>query len=914
MNKTYLASWLAWLISTQVMANPIDFVKDVRPILQKHCYRCHGPKRQKSGLRLDIKQAVFKGGDVYGPSIKAGKSAKSPLIQFIRDEKAEIQMPPSGKRLSKSEIETLTTWVNEGARWPDNIDEAKLVDRRNHWSFKPVKRPSIPRVKNEHWPRNAIDYFILSRLEHESLQPAPEANSIAWLRRVYFDLIGLPPTPTQVHAFISDQRSDAYERVVDQLLDSPRYGERWAQHWLDVVRYADTHGFEVNTERPNAWPYRDYVIEALNKDTPYDQFIREQIFGDALDEDRATGFLVTASVLLPGQIGKDEPSKRLARQDALDEIVNNIGQTFLGLSIGCARCHDHKFDPISQQDYYSMQAFVAGVEYADRSIPMPDSEDKLQSLHQQMAQAEQQLAKLIPSAQSNSTRAAVNARLNLDRFTPIKTRKLRFSILRTNKYEPCIDELEVFNSDGENIARNAKVTTSGSRSQKNRHELRFVNDGHYGNTRSWMSNEVGKGWVQLEFDREHAIHLVSWSRDRQEKYTDRLAIEYRIEVADDAGQWQTVSDFQSRKTFNPQREKSPIDLNRLNGEMLTQAKTLLQRERELVKQMQTHANGGQLVFAGTFRKPDVIRLLRRGDPEQPQALVRPAVMNAIGSLKLSNDTKEQERRRALAAWITRNDNPLTARVMVNRIWQGHFGFGLVSTPNDFGWNGTKPSHPALLDWLATEFIRSGWSMKKLHRLIVLSSTYRQSTQANHPDADERLLWRYPSRRLDGETIRDSLLSISGHLHFKMGGKGFNLFDKRGGLTGFNPIETFKADGLRRLIYAHKVRRERDPVFGTFDCPDGGQSMPRRRESTTPIQALNLLNSRFVLDRSKAFARRVRSEVGSDLHQQIQRAYQLVLSRDPTVNEMSDANSIVAKFGLTPLCRALFNCNEFLFIP
>jgi len=335
----------------QLQAAKVYFVREVRPILEKHCYECHGSSKQKSGLRLDIKSAAFKGGDGYAPIIVPGKSDDSPLVQFIRGDDKEMLMPPKGSRLSANEIATVTKWVDEGAIWPDGVDLAKVEDRRDHWSFKPLAQPVLPEIREKSWPRDPIDQFILARLEKEGLKPALEADRATWLRRVTLDLTGLPPTPEQVSKFVRDKRPNAYRLAVDELLESPRYGERWAQHWLDVVRYADTHGFEVNTERPNAWPYRDYVIRALNKDTPGDRFIREQIIGDQLGEDAATGFLVTASVLLSGQIGADEPSKRLARQDSLDEIVMNIGQSFMGLSIGCARCHDHKFDPISQREY-----------------------------------------------------------------------------------------------------------------------------------------------------------------------------------------------------------------------------------------------------------------------------------------------------------------------------------------------------------------------------------------------------------------------------------------------------------------------------------------------------------------------------------------------------------------------------------
>jgi len=324
------------------------------------------------------------------------------------------------------------------------------------------------------------------------------------------------------------------------------------------------------------------------------------------------------------------------------------------------------------------------------------------------------------------------------------------------------------------------------------------------------------------------------------------------------------------------------------------------------------------VFAGRFRTPDDIHLLNRGDPEQPKEEVVPAVLSALGDLQLPKDSPEQDRRKALADWIASPRNPLTARVMVNRIWQGHFGIGLVETPSDFGRNGAKPSHPELLDWLASEFVRSGWSVKHLHRLIVLSATYRQSNRiepaAQARDADDRLLWRYPARRLDGESIRDTMLAVSGRLNWKMYGRGFDLFDKRGGLTGFQPVESFSGEGLRRMIYAHKVRRERDAVFGAFDCPDAGQSTARRRESTTPIQALDLFNSRFTIDESAALAARVQAEAGDAVEPQIRRVYQLTLNREPQAAELADAEPAVHEAGLATLCRALFNSNEFLFLP
>jgi mono/diheme cytochrome c family protein len=731
---------------------PVDFVREVRPIFEKHCHACHGPMRQRSGLRLDRRSSALKGGDVYGPSVVPGKAAESPLFQLVSGANEDLRMPPKGDPLPAAEVATLARWIDEGAPWPEEAGHDESADAQLHWSFQPLSHPIPPTTADGTWPRNPIDRFILARLENEGLRPAPEADRATWLRRVSLDLTGLPPSPERVASFLTDARPDAFERVVDELLASPHHGERWAQHWLDVVRYADTHGFEVNTERPHAWPYRDYVIAALNAGTPYDRFIREQLAGDATEQDAATGFLVTASVLLPGQIGADEPSKRLARQDALDEIVTNTGLTFLGLSLGCARCHDHKFDPISQRDYYAMQAVFAGVEYGDRPLRTPAADalrDEAARIRREIARVDRRLASL---------------------------------------------------------ALPAEVREAG----------RLMG------LRKSLAGKLGATEV------------------------------------------------------------------------------------------------GQYVFAGTFRAPDVIHRLHRGDPEQPREEVAPAVPRVLGTIELASATPEAERRGALAGWIASPGNPLTARVMVNRIWQGHFGTGLVETSSDFGRHGARPSHPELLDWLASEFIRSGWSIKHMHRLIVLSAAYRQSSRidpaARAKDADARLLWRFPSRRLEAEAIRDAMLAVSGRLNPRMGGPGFNMFQQRGGLSGFTPIESYSGDGLRRMIYAHKVRRERDAVFGAFDCPDGGQSTARRRESNTPIQALNLFNSPFTADVSAAFAERVRGEAGTDAAAQVRRAYQLALGRDPEDDELDEAIPVVREHGLAALGRALFNCNEFLSLP
>jgi mono/diheme cytochrome c family protein len=952
----------------------IDFLRDIQPIFEVHCFACHGPEKQKSGFRLDVKSRALQGGDHYGPMVDPNDPYASPLLEWVKNQNPQERMPPPGpanRPLSPSQIETLEAWFAAGAPWPDGVDKTILIDPKSHWSFQPLPSPD---------PHASIDTWIEAKLLAQGLSLSPPALPMQWLRRVSLDLHGLPPAPELAAWFAQHQEDpEVYSQAVDQLLASPRYAERWAQHWLDVVRYADTHGFEVNTERPHAWHYRDYVIRALQNDTPFDQFIREQIAGDQLGQDTATGFLITASVLLPGQIGADEPSKRLARQDAIDEIVVNLSQSFLGLSIGCARCHDHKFDPISQVDYYAMQAFVAGVDYEDRLVDSPwatENKERAERISDELRAIDRELLRFetlarpnpqriqsgtdIPSLQDPvgglPKRPRVQPKINSDRIVPTETRGVRFSILQTNRLEPCIDEFEIFNPLGENVAlssRGTQVTSSGDSIAPDRHELRLVNDGNYGNSRSWMSNQVGKGTLTFQFADPVMVERLVWGRDRLGEFQDRMATQYTIELLGPDGQWTLVADDSdrdsdsiapdSRASVSASNSKSNSQSNSVSStapigptEAESEAREALQtRQKQLQNDLKTWQEN-QKAFAGRFRTPDAIHLLLRGDPEQPQQKVEPRIPGFFGQLGIDASESEPKRRLAIADWIASPSNPLTPRVIANRIWQGHFGIGLVDTPNDFGIHGQPPSHPELLDWLAAELIANNWSLKSLHRAIVLSKTYRQSSQSHEKgleiDADGRLLWRYPLRRLEAEAIRDSILAVSGQLNTTMFGRGYDLFAQRGGLSGFQPIEQFQGQGLRRMIYAHKVRREREAVFGAFDCPDAGQSTGLRRTSTTPIQALNLLNSVFTIEQSKAFAERLHREAGSQIQtgsqvqtgnqgesqadptQLIQAAYQHSLCRDPTPDEIADALPIVQELGVETLCRALFNCNEFLFLP
>lgn len=1169
-------------------AGRVDFEQQIRPLLQAACGDCHGPAVQKGGLRLDARHTAMRGGD-GGPVWVAGRSADSELLRRVTSTDPDERMPPDGPALTPPQTELLRRWIDAGAVWPEtDYDRQAAQDPRlQHWSFQALADVPLPAALPE--PSQAviesgavsrdvlhgaavIDGWLSARLAEQGLQLSPAADRRTLLRRVFYDLTGLPPTPEQVAAFTADSRPEAWSTVVEQLLASPRYGERWGQHWLDIIRYADTHGFEVNTPRDHAWRYRDYVIQSFNEDKPYDRFVLEQLAGDVLGADAATGFLVAAAVLLPGQIGADDASKRLARQDALDEIIAGTSSTLLGLTIACARCHDHKFDPITSQDYYALQACFAGVEYGDRPVRSPEQQQQLAeaaALVPQITALEQQLRSLEPPACTGRTliidevaspqvtflkasngegvnpegtqrgyrddpgsatqpgnlsggrytwwtnvpgedvltwqpgvsgqfrlwlswgahgsgvhtrdarylldqdgqlttradqrelaqvdqyypagvttgetpqqplwsglqdvgvvtlqecsklvlrggetgtgitadvlvlqevvtpadavsaaaaevpaaplqssesrpalpqlRAPVSALENSERFDPVDARFVRFTTLETinnNQHEPCLDELEVFTAgaDSRNVAlasTGARATSSGNYSETGIHQLRHVHDGQYGNDRSWISSERGGGWVQIQLADVCRIERVQWSRDRRGKFQDRLPVRYTIEVSLDGRRWITVATGADRVPAGMPYDVALAVHRRQSPETAAQLLTIVNQLQEL-KARRTQLETPQLVYGGVFREPDTTFVLRRGDPEQPVEEIRPAVPAVFTALAVSRQsaarsaaealsaatataasadaasvvaglsgrlppldsaidisslTADQQRRLALARWIASADNPLTARVMVNRIWLYHFGQGLTDTPSDFGVNGSRPSHPELLDWLAGEFIRSGWSVRHLHRLILHSTAYRQS-HALRPDAlavdrDNRLLWHFGSRRLEAECVRDAMLAVSGELNLQMGGPGFNFFKARGGLDGFPPLEDFTPNELRRMVYAHKVRMEQVPVFGAFDCPDAGQAMPRRSQSTTAIQALNLLNSRFVIERAERLAARVAAEVPDAVAPQVTRAFQLCYGREPTSAELTAASSAAERAGLAAVCRALLNSSEFLFIP
>lgn len=1106
---------------------PVDFVRDVQSLLGRHCLSCHDGRKQRGGFRLDQKAPALAGGETYAPAIVPGKSADSPLIRIVAGLEEGMVMPPEGARLTAAEIGILRAWIDQGATWPESA--SAVDDAASHWSFQPVVRPAVP-SQQPGWARNPVDAFVAHRLHlagPSGLTPSPEADRRLLIRRLTFDLLGLPPAPEDVDSFVADTAPDAYERHVDRLLASPQFGERWARHWLDIVRFAESDGFETNQPRPNAWPYRDYVIEAFNSDMPYSQFLTEQLAGDVVGRDEATGFLVGGAW---DRVKSPDPGLTAQqRADELHDMVSTTGSAFLGLTVGCARCHNHKFDPVSQTDYYAIKAVFAGVQHGERALPMSD-EPLRKRQREQLALEIQQIeaalaafeprATVVPRAPGQpvhllldddspepnwpkrgvsqivpriglephragtgpgqasdpgdashlpnlgrnysywrnvagrdvftwnpaldgsfriwmswgcgwdthatdarylldrdgdlatqddqrelgrinqqrfadgkggqerqplwsgfanlgvhelsptsrvvlrggtsdayvtadlvyfervvsaaefqslappSERAAlmphlrpsVHRLVNVDRFAPVRARVVRFTIEATNTgAEPCVDELEIFSTErpARNAARDATVRSSSNLPGYPIHQLPHIHDGRYGNGASWISNEPGRGWVQFEWATPVEIERVVWSRDRTPAgpYQDRIPTRYRIEAGDSDETLHEVASSDDRLPVERNLAALPTRIG-LQGEEQQLADELSRREAELKRELERLSVQRQ-VYAGRFTAPEPTFRLHRGDPLQPREPVVAAGLASFGSRwNLPQDGAESARRVQLARWMNEDEHPLTRRVLVNRLWQFHLGQGLVSTPSDLGRNGARPTHPELLDWLATESAehadRPPVSLKRLHRLIVTASTYRQSAAARaeglEMDAGGQLLWRFPPRRLEAEPLRDAILLVCGSLDDRMGGPGFDLFEPNTNYVKvYNSKHEFGPAEWRRMVYQSKPRMQLDDTFGQFDCPDAGQIAPRRTSSITALQALNLLNSQFIVQQASRFRDRLEVEAGPDAERQVRRAFQLAFQRDPEPSELSGAVTLIRDHGLATLCRVLLNSNEFLFV-
>ena len=962
------------LLAVASLGAAVDFDREIRPLLQQRCVECHGSKKVKANLRLDAKMHAVKGGE-SGPAFVAGNPAKSLLFDRITTQDAETKMPPKGEPLTSAQTEKVRQWIAEGAVWPENAaDQAARRDPRlDHWSVQPLRK--------DFGTAKSVDDFVSARLKVAGLRMSPEADRRTLIRRLSFDLHGLPPSPERVEAFVRDDSPYAYAKLVDELLASPRYGERWARHWLDIAHYADTHGFERDQLRPNAWRYRDYVVASLNADKPYDRFIREQIAGDVLtpaDPEAivATGFLAAGPWDFVGQVEtKSDMLKRAARAGDLDDMVTQVVTSTMAVTMNCARCHDHKLDPITQREYYGLWAIFAGVKREDRHVDPKEQvryDREKASFEKRLSELRSDIARL--SGEGFALASLLPVGTGIDRSNGEITKKeqhylrdIRANVLQRVAKVPGV--LGVFLPDGkadikvdDRTVLKGLPKTSGyawdtiaNRPLQGQRTTKLDGIDYAAKGRTLLGLHANGG---ITFDLEKIRRLSGLQEgrltgvvgfgasetaaetkadltvfvDEQIKFQrlrlrkkETVALDVPIPadartltlVATDGGDG-IGSDllFIGDPKLEPTAKES--QLSSADAERLKSLRAEAKAADAAVKQLKAPA----MVYAAAPQKEvPVIKVNRRGNPEDLGEEVTPT---AFGWVKHAppelggNDRPEGERRHAFAEWITHPDHPLTRRTIVNRLWHHHFGQGIVTTPSDFGLGGDRPSHPELLDWLAEELRRNDWRLKPVHRLIVMSATYRQSSLAQDPkaaglDSSNRLLWRQNPRRLDAESLRDSVLAVSGKLDLTMGGPGFKDFDY---VEAYAPIYNYvspdKPELWRRSIYRFVVRTTPHTFMAALDCPDPANLTPARNRTTTATQALALSNNEFMLRQARHLATRVENEGGPGAAG-VDRTFALAFQRAPTASERQAAVSLVNEQGLFALCRALLNANEFAYL-
>jgi hypothetical protein len=969
---------------------PVDFVRDVQPIFQQKCYGCHGPDKQQSSYRLDVRKIAFAGGDSGEPAIVPHQTTQSTLWNYVRETDADLRMPPKDSgiaALTPAEIQILTTWINTGAAWPAAA-QTVIADPRDWWSLKPLVPPKLPPGNEQ-----PIDAFVIHKLSQHGLTLSPAADARTLCRRLYFDLIGLPPTPAELDEFEKASQKDpdlAYQKLVDTLLESPRYGERWARYWLDVVHYADTHGYDKDKPRPNAWPYRDYVIRSFNNDKSYAQFIEEQIAGDVLypqtqDGIEALGFISAGPWDLIGhaEVPESKIDGKIARHLDRDDMLGNAIGTLCSTTIQCAQCHYHKFDPISQEDYYSLQAVFAAVDRADKSYDLDPEVARvraaLNTQRNQLRLREKEIAILIDQ-QAGTEYKELLAKItaiekgDLDKRPPqhgwhsaisptvdsIKWVQLDLGSEVEIDKVILIPAYDDFNQIGAGFGFPVRFKIESSTNNA------FTDDTHLITSlveQNYPSPGItpqvfSAGKIKTRFIRVTATQLAP----RKDDFIFALS---EIQVMDPTGK----NIAGSAQVTSLDSIEAPIRWGRLNliddlypttapdslQALRKQREEILQQkvearirdENQAVKQQLADIQHKlsalppvKIVYAGTVHtgtgtftgtganqgKPRTISILPRGDVTKPGHEVGPGALEMITTLpaRFTNVTKqpEGERRAALAKWITASENPLTWRSIANRVWQYHFGHGLVETSNDFGRMGSLPSHPELLDWLAIELREHQGKLKHLHRTILLSKTYRQvsMTSNNHAqqlDPGNAWLWRQNRRKLEAEAVRDSVLSVSGNLKLEMGGPGWQDFvmthPEHSPHYEYDLSNPEDQKTWRRSIYRFIVRSQTQPLLTVLDCADPSMRVGNRNESVSPAQALALLNNDFMVTQARYFALRVEREAGSSLTEQIDRAYLLATGHPPPAGNRDHMVAYVKRYGLPNFCRVLLNLNEFNFV-
>ncbi len=931
---------------TPLYANPEGiafFEQKVRPVLVQHCYSCHsqGADKLKGNLYLDSKAGWAKGGDSGEPVIVPGMPNQSLLIRYVQHLEPGLEMPPGNAKLPDEVIADLVTWVEMGA--PDPREGMKLDVKRSDktwWSLQPIA---------QEFEYHSIDGFITAELSKTNLAINPPADPRSLIRRMTYDMIGLPPSMEEVDAFVrayETQAQQAVESLVDRLLASPHYGEHWGRHWLDVIRFGESNGFERNFLIDDLWPLRDYVIRSLNEDKPFNQFIVEHLAGDVIGKDQpeveiGSAFLVAGPFDDVGN--QDIAAKKNIRAATLDEVITTTSGAFLGLTVNCARCHNHKFDPIPTEDYYRLRAAFEGVKHGRRTIataeqqkafsatipPLNAEKERLSAERSQLDNAITARAQIAYNAQP-PTRPKVDPLLTEETFEPVEARYVKLVILAStsspsNGYSARLTEFEVWTDSSE--PQNVALAKSGAKAEGARSMIaedfpeaygpQFCIDGQFGE--QWFVGAPSELTITLPASQKIRRIVFSNANGRGPNDTAQGAApcEYEIQVSSDGEVWKTVASGTDREPWTPAHGIERARRTVITPEERQQLAALDQQ----LSQLQARINNVPAlpqVWAGNFSEPTEPTFVHKGgDPLKPGDSVVPASLNVLDqatpTYALPGNAPEGERRLALAKWITRNDNPLTPRVLANRVWQYHFGVGLVDTPSDFGFLGSKPTHPQLLDYLASRLIANDWKIKPLHREILLSKTYLQSTayrvEAAQQDRESRLLWRFPPRRLSAEELRDTLLMVSGKLQLKeMGGPGFRLYKySQNNVSTYFPLETHGPDTYRRAVYHQNARASIVDILSDFDLPDIAFAAPKRANTTTPLQALTLLNHSFTFDMARALASRI------DHGDAVGNAYALVLQRPPTETERFAALRLIERYGLNAFCRALLNSNELLYL-
>ncbi len=931
----------------------VNFVKDVAPILSEHCIRCHYPGNEKGDLSLATAETLLER-DYLVP----GKPDESYLVELITtDDNGKAQMPQEGPALPAKQVELVRSWIKQGAIWPeDTMVKAKPKADLSWWSLQPLRINGPPKANGhaefQAW-QSPIDRYLALKLRESNLTPNKQADRRSVIRRLSYDLTGLPPTPAEIEDFESSPAKNAYEKLVDRLLASPRYGERWGRHWLDVVRFGESTGYEQNIIVDEAWPFRDYVIRSFNDDKPMNQFIREHLAGDVLQPDNpdvkiGSAFLVNGAYDTVGN--QDAIQAAQIRADTIDEVVRATSEAFLGLTMGCARCHDHKFDPIQQRDYYRLYATFAGLKHGSGLLSSPADvkarEEKLAPLNQKhdelnsaVGLIEQTISQRIKEKAAEFedawTREAVNRTGTEERFDAVEAKFVKLTCVRRDDNAKSgsgfrMDEFEIWSAGKEPrnvaLASNGSVATGPSRNIedfKGAYAAKLTIDGQFG-ARFLSSGN----YLQIELKKPTLIDRVFFSSARNEPKPEQgkfsFVADFRIEVSLDGEEWQVVATGDYRKpasiAVRDARIRDEIVLEEEKQKLAELRKQIREVKSEIanvpgLRRAWIGSRDAKLA-AGPFN------VFLGGDPLRKGETVLPSspsfLGNALPSYEINDLSGESERRIALANWITHDNNALVARVLVNRVWQYHFGTGIVSTPSDFGYMGEKPSHPELLDYLADQFIQGGWKLKQLHKQILMSQAYRQSSEGNEralrADADSRLLWRFPPRRLAAEEIRDSMIYVSGQLREGMYGKGFRLYKYlRDNVATYVPLDEHGPETYRRSVYHQNARACVTDLFSEFDQPDCAFSAAKRSETTSPLQALTALNHSFTRDMARHMAERVEKETNAALESQATLAMQLAFGRDPDKEEIRAATELIESSSLAALCRVLLNTSEFIWI-